>query len=446
MKEKKPIGLIIVIIVVALLGGAGIWYAISTISSPKNVMLTHFAKLSSNLLETTENAMSPVSKIINSNETSTLESSVQVALPMEMGKVKLDFDCINNRTDKKMQYLVKAFMDDEELLTLEGLQDASRLNFRFTETMQQYYYIASEYFDLFSIVDISDYKIFSDLLIETLKKDIDDKDITVENVTVKLGEKEEKTKKYTYVLTPERVKKFVSDYSTAVKENDQAIDTLIKLTKKTKEEMIEELDRFVASFNELEEAYNINLSTYVRGMNEVVMTELSEDDNVLQYRKYDKTSEFYLRVTVEDIEEESSVEEYVLTIVEDTNKYDITLKCNNEVLLTGTYTHNIDGNDKLDLVVPIDGSEFKVSLTSTTKEIVANEKYLETITGTLTIVEEGVSIDVGLEIVTTLSKGGDITLDVTDSKDLENLTEEENQKLLEQIYTLPIFELYFQGE
>lgn len=435
--NKKPTVIVLIIILFALLGCVAIYFGIHFISSPSNIVLSNISKMNGNISEMLDNSDNPLTVFVNNQKQLSLNSKYEITLDPKLNlgleKLNLNLDYLDDSEQQKAQINFDLLIDDQQALSLNSLIKEDNLYFKLSDAMKNYYYTASEYFSAFQSLPTNDYRVFGDIIVSVMKKNIQDKDIVTENTTLKVFDQDVKVRKYIYTLTKERITKIFKDMIQEIKENESAMNILVEVTGATKEELLKELDNMSTQLETEISDDSVDFVTYVKGMNEVVATELSDEDTIIRYTDYDNQKE--IRLIYED--EYAEKHEMYLDFKKVDNKWEFKGMIL-DVNVSGSITEQSE-QAIFNLNVDSGTMQVKLDFTSQTKEVEKDSKYTSSMTGEVVLTSSGESITLGFNVDSTLSKGANINDDTTGAKNIDTLTEEEKLELQQQLMEVPLF-------
>ena len=448
MKKKNLVGTIS-ILVIAIIGCVLITYGFSIFRSPKNITITTVDTLSKNLftgLEQNDTVKAFYEFIENTDKIrmqANLDLTLDEKLGLETNQFGLDFDVTENKESEKSSANITYSQGlDSLVMSIIAANDKAYLMVQ--DAFKRYYYEDQEYQSLFSNIEYVNYDIFRELFIESLKNSLEDKDFTSEKTTININEEDIKVTKNSIALNQENTTKILDEFFKQLQNNEEAMNTLVSLTNQTKEELVNSMNETVTAATEetstAEETFPI-LSVYIKGFNEVLLTELGDEDLKFQYYTYDKTREFKIIETnnINDnydydydysydynydfdydytIGEINNEETDVTTIsikftAKDDKTTEVSALVNGTNVLSGTITNN--GTEKLlDFNLSVQSLTFHLTGSIITEEIATNSEYHTKLdlTATATIDQEyefhfvlDAKFSIGEEIDTTVLEG-----------------------------------------
>ena len=306
------------------------------------------------------------------------------------------------------------------------------------------------------------------MFIESLKNSLKDDDFASEKTTITVNGEEVKVTKNSVPLDNTRTTAILEEFYKQIQNNEEAMNILVDVSGETKEDIIASMnDQITAEKENLTDGNTTEsfptLSVYIKGFNEVLLTELGDEDLKFQYYTYEKTREFSIVQTsvVEDelddyyyddyeydydyysdysvtttANESGTTETSTITlkfVATDDNTTEITVTSDGTTIVSGTITGS--GAEKtLDLNVTIQSLTFKLTGTVLSEEVSANSEYHGKLdlTATMTLDEEytfhflmDATFSIGEEVDTSV---------VADALPMEEMTEEDVMAL----YNIPL--------
>lgn len=472
MNKKKLVGTI-TILIVAIIGCVLIAYGFNIFRSPKNITITTVDTLSKELFSglNQEETVKSFYNFVENTDKIRMQANIDLTLDEKLGletnQFGLDMDITENKEAQKSSIDV-TYSQGLESLVLSIISTNDKTYLMIKDAFQKYYYEDQEYQSLFSNIEYINYDIFRELFIESLKNSLKDKDFTSEKTTITVNEEDVKVTKNSIPLDKTHITVILEEFFKQLQNNEEAMNTLVNLTGKTKEEIIASMNDTITSAKEdmtnMETETFPTLSVYIKGFNEVLLTELGDEDLKFQYYTYEKTRELSIieKNSGNDYEYEfdddsnydynytvgelaNDVDETTTTITvkfvaKDTKTTEVTATVNGVEIVSGTMIDN--GNEKqLDFNVTIQSLTFHLTGTVTAEEISANSEYHTKLdlTATMTVDQEytfhllmDATFSIGEEVDTTM---------LEDALPMDQMTQEDALAL----YNMPIFGSLLQG-
>lgn len=465
MKKKNLVGTI-TILILAIIGCVLIAYGFNIFRSPKNITITTVDTLSKELFSglNQEETVKSFYNFVENTDKIRMQANIDLTLDEKLGletnQFGLDMDITENKEAKKSSADV-TYTQGLENLVLSIISTNDKTYLMIKDAFQNYYYEEQEYQSLFSNIEYINYDIFRELFIESLKNSLKDEDFTSEKTTITVNDEDVKVTKNSMPLDKARITVILEEFFKQLQNNEEAMNTLVNLTGKTKEEIITSMNDTITSAKEdmtnMEAEIFPTLSIYIKGFNEVLLTELGDDDLKFQYYTYENTREFsiieknsnsdygyefdddydydynYMVGAIANESEETTTTT-VKFVVKDAKTTEITAAVNGTEIVSGTIINN--GNEKqLDFDVTIQSLTFHLTGTVTTEELAANSEYHTKLdlTATMTVDQEytfhflmDATFSIGDEVDTNM---------LEDALPMEQMTQEDALAL----YNMPIF-------
>ena len=439
-KKKRGPLIAIIIIVFALAGCGAIWYGINTLSNPNNLMLTSINNLSKESANLFNSFDASFTNFVRNNERIKMDSRINLSIPSSLNLGLNELSLVINYNDykdlDKSHFVLDLTSDSKPLINLDGAYEKDKMYFKLGDAMKQYYYTKGDYNPLLQVDQAYDYSSLLDICFEVLKEEITSANFQKSDDRLIIGTGEVKVKKYSATITKEEDYKLNEKLVSLIKGNKDALLALGSLNSYTEEETLNYLDSLLEQDETSKDEVAETLNIYVRGMNEVLLTEIVDKNKSLQFYQYDDVE----KIVFDETDDEGNVTS-MFTCEKEKDHYNIEYKNGEETILSGVVTPSEDGT-RLELDFMNNNVVYKLDFMLKEKEITENQKYGVYFDGNVTFAVEGASVTLGIEFDTTFETiENDFDVDLNDAKDIENLSESELLQLQEELLNIPIFSL-----
>ena len=478
MNKKKVMG-IVAILIIAVIGCVLIAYGFNVFRSPKNITITTIDTLSKDLFSglNQEGTIESFYDFMENTDKIRMQADLDITLDEKLGlgfsQIGLDMDYTENKEAQKSSVDMTYALDAQNM-ALSMIFADNKAYMMVKDAFQRYYYEDQEFQSFFANVEYVNYDIFRELFIESLKNSLKDDDFASEKTTITVNGEEVKVTKNSVPLDSAHTTAILEEFYKQIQNNEEAMNILVDVSGETKEDIIASMnDQITAEKENLTDDNTTEsfptLSVYIKGFNEVLLTELGDEDLKFQYYTYEKTREFSIVQTsvVEDelddyyyddyeydynydhdydyysdysvtttANESGTTETSTITlkfVAIDDNTTEITVTSDGTTIVSGTITGS--GAEKtLDLNVTIQSLTFKLTGTVLSEEVSANSEYHTKLdlTATMTLDEEytfhflmDATFSIGEEVDTSV---------VADALPMEEMTEEDVMAL----YNIPL--------
>ena len=438
MNKKKVMG-IVAILIIAVIGCVLIAYGFNVFRSPKNITITTIDTLSKDLFSglNQEGTIESFYDFMENTDKIRMQADLDITLDEKLGlgfsQIGLDMDYTENKEAQKSSVDMTYALDAQNM-ALSMIFADNKAYMMVKDAFQRYYYEDQEFQSFFANVEYVNYDIFRELFIESLKNSLKDDDFASEKTTITVNGEEVKVTKNSVPLDSAHTTAILEEFYKQIQNNEEAMNILVDVSGETKEDIIASMnDQITAEKENLTDDNTTEsfptLSVYIKGFNEVLLTELGDEDLKFQYYTYEKTREFSIVQTsvVEDelddyyyddyeydynydydydyysdysvtttANESGTTETSTITlkfVATDDNTTEITVTSDGTTIVSGTITGS--GAEKtLDLNVTIQSLTFKLTGTVLSEEVSANSEYHTKLdlTATMTLDEEYLSL------------------------------------------------------
>ena len=400
------------------------------VSSDKVVMLQSISNLSSKF-----------EKLFDDNElfdklatSKDLGIKTNLALTSDYANASLVVDYLENKEDKKSKLNLDLSLNEEKLLSVDGVLANNNVYLYAKDITPTYYYTALEYVSVLSSLKGNDYDKIMSLLKDTVKDSIDDDDIKKDKVEITYNGKTKKVNKLSYAITNKLVSDIITNYINALEKDKHLLENIAGYIGKTTDEVKNELDNFKKELTYDKVEIGCYYNVYYYGFNKIVKYELVDVDNkpILSYQIDGKEKiDFYANeVNIISLEVTNNKTQY------DFSGFIINTEENNEKI---EFNGNVKG-DTLTLMLVKDEVTVKLVITSTIDIKESNYIYKTKIDLSIISSDEEVSIGT-LNINIEYYFNEKVDVDLSNSVDISLITEEDITNIYSNLFNHPLYQL-----
>lgn len=400
------------------------------VSSDKVVMLQSISNLSSKF-----------EKLFDDNElfdklatSKDLGIKTNLALTSDYANASLVVDYLENKEDKKSKLNLDLSVNEEKLLSVDGVLANNNVYLYAKDITPTYYYTALEYVSVLSSLKGNDYDKIMSLLKDTVKDSIDDDDIKKDKVEITYNGKTKKVNKLSYAITNKLVSDIITNYINALEKDKHLLENIAGYIGKTTDEVKNELDNFKKELTYDKVEIGCYYNVYYYGFNKIVKYELVDVDNkpILSYQIDGKEKiDFYANeVNIISLEVTNNKTQY------DFSGFIINTEENNEKI---EFNGNVKG-DTLTLMLVKDEVTVKLVITSTIDIKESNYIYKTKIDLSIISSDEEVSIGT-LDINIEYYFNEKVDVDLSNSVDISLITEEDITNIYSNLFNHPLYQL-----
>lgn len=400
------------------------------VSSDKVVMLQSISNLSSKF-----------EKLFDDNElfdklatSKDLGIKTNLALTSDYANASLVVDYLENKEDKKSKLNLDLSLNEEKLLSVDGVLANNNVYLYAKDITPTYYYTALEYVSVLSSLKGNDYDKIMSLLKDTVKDSIDDDDIKKDKVEITYNGKTKKVNKLSYAITNKLVSDIITNYINALEKDKHLLENIAGYIGKTTDEVKNELDNFKKELTYDKVEIGCYYNVYYYGFNKIVKYELVDVDNkpILSYQIDGKEKiDFYANeVNIISLEVTNNKTQY------DFSGFIINTEENNEKI---EFNGNVKG-DTLTLMLVKDEVTVKLVITSTIDIKESNYIYKTKIDLSIISSDEEVSIGT-LDINIEYYFNEKVDVDLSNSVDISLITEEDITNIYSNLFNHPLYQL-----
>lgn len=405
------------------------------LSSPKTIVLQSISNWSG-LLKESSNLEDDwlVQKIASSDKVGLKEElslDLGDSFQLDFGKMGVTLDYNDDKKNKESSFQAKLQVGKDSL-DLDGVLSDNKIYTKIKDVLEPYYFTQFEYISLFENSDSIDSEKLVDIVFDNIKENINDKDFKKSKETVFLGDNAKKTNKISYEVTSWKLSKVCLDILEDIKNDKDLMKSFTEIDEEfatSIDEAIKELKKVEKEKDEVLFYYNV----YYYGFNNIVMEELSDNKEAIQYYHYDNVHEFKIANI------ESNTNFFTLKTEQQKDK---SFKISGFIVTykyTGTYKKEED-KKSLSLTLELDSQqEITLDITSNIKKL--EDSYQSS--GEIVITGKSGGVDLGEKIKLTSNLtytfGKDVVIpNIETAKPFEEITEEEMSVILEKLQGHPI--------
>lgn len=399
------------------------------VSSDKVVMLQSISNLFGKLDYTLENSSSLYEKL-SSFEDIGVRSNMH--FNSDTLDTKVSFDYLENKKDEKSKLRLDITLNEEDLLGTSLALEKGNAYFFIDNITPSYYHTSFKYYSFLSGLSSNDYEKALALLKESVSDYIDNQNIKKEKTTISYNGKDKRVNKLTYEITNQTILDITTTFIDALKKDKMLMNHISTYLGKTKEEFTTDLDSTLNNLKNSDTTIHYDYSVYYYGFNQIIAYEL-EDKNTETIFEYKVGNQEIINLYQKDscvfsVEWKKVKEEYHYQgfIQNDNQKYSF----------SGTVSENV-----LTIILNQGNEDIKMVVTSSKEEKENNYLYQDNIiVSSLTSDKEMVLFTLDMEVEYYFNQKIDI--DLTDSIDITEITEEEMLIIENNIVNHPIYQYF----
>ena len=219
-----------------------------------------------------------------------LDITLDEKLGLGFSQIGLDMDYTENKEAQKSSVDMTYALDAQNM-ALSMIFADNKAYMMVKDAFQRYYYEDQEFQSFFANVEYVNYDIFRELFIESLKNSLKDDDFASEKTTITVNGEEVKVTKNSVPLDNTRTTAILEEFYKQIQNNEEAMNILVDVSGETKEDIIASMnDQITAGKENLTNDNTTEsfptLSVYIKGFNEVLLTEFGDDYLTFQYYTY----------------------------------------------------------------------------------------------------------------------------------------------------------------
>ena len=410
-------------------------FGFTLISSDKVVLIQSISNLYNKVVSIDDETSTLFDKLSSSKNLGILTS---INYKNNENSYDLSLSYIENKDDKKNSLNIKINDSENELLNGNVLLNNSKAYLFFNKITPDYLSIDYNYFEILNSLSGNDYDKVVSLLKEAIDSNISDKDITKVKTTIPYNGKEKKVNKLTYKIDTKTLSKILDKFIKSLKKDKVLLNHISDVVNMDSKELTKTLDKYLKELNKVENTEILTYSTYYYGFNKIVKYDIEFNyiDCILSYITEDKSNTFNIKLMGNEIltitskknKKEYTYEGSMINIIEPlllNKEFDLST-ITSKIMFDGKYSNNTldlnihsDNNYhvKLSKNVNIDNNQFKYTATI---EDLSNE--YEVNMGFEFLIDKKVEIEENIE-----------------SKNLNELTEEEKEEIKTNLINTPIY-------
>ena len=408
-------------------------FGFTLVSSNKVVMLQSISNLSGKfekILESNTSLSNQIASNTNIGIKSNINLSVNELLVGQEMSLGLNLDYLENKTTEKSTLALDLKLNNNNLLGGDIALANQNAYIYVEDITPRYYYTKSEYMSLFSSLSSKESDKIIALLKEIVTDYIDNDDIKSKKVTIKYNGKDKKVNKLTYKITSKVIKDILTDFFTSLENDKDLFKSITKVNKVSEKELSNTFKEILESFNEINEEDGINYNVYYYGFNKIVQYELEtiDQNTMIKYHVGDKeTISLY-------VENEEMIS---ISITKNKKKYDFEGFFIDDTNKKVTFSGNVNDN-KFTLYSDIDNQKLKIVINSENQE----EKFIYKNDITFSVVVEDQETDIfTLKVDSKYYFGEKVNISLTDSTNINEITEEDMTTIQNNFMNHPIYQL-----
>lgn len=402
------------------------------VSSDKVVVMQSISNLTNKLNKVLDQNSVIYDKLATANDIG-IQSTVHLDIPTLQINGDLKLDYLENKSDKKSKFDFSILSNNQELLDTNFILTDDKLYGMIQDITPKYYYTAMEYYSMFASLNSSDYDKIISLLKEAIDLTIEKDDIHKQKATILYNGKEKKVNQLSYSITEQKLSEILSNFITSIQKDKTLVSHMENLGNISSDEMMNSFTEIVNMLKDADKDNVLTYRVYYYGFNKIVAYELEMEEITLQYKVDDKE-------TIEISYQEQPIFTFEISHEKNQDNFKGTIH-------TGTFlTINISGyqtDEKFSLKFSAGATEY-IKIDIMTKYDAANYQYISNVKITChsSLLEE--DIEIVIDESTKYYFDEKINVDLSNSTDVEELTEEELLVIEENFRNHPLYQLYEQ--
>ncbi len=427
-KKKQKTGIILAVVLsvvsILLLG-----YGFITLTNPKTVLLQSIGRFTNGTKDALGDVNTDFLKDIIKEDKVSVSSNINISMN-DQKLFEADLTYLDNRKDKKSAVDISLAQKDEALLDASMILANNNLYLKVKDIMD-YYYTEFTYASLLEEAPVEDYQKVIDYFYDSVKEEINEKDIKKSKETIKLGNKDKKTTKLSYAVTEAKLANILSSTVSKIEKDDKLITALAKSSGVDKMELVNGIKSLQKELKDAikkskdEEAIYYNV--YYYGFNNIALYELVYGTDSLRVYEYNDTKEVVLA--------EDSNSLFTLKMTGKNDNYDISGKIV-DYSYNGTYSTK-DDKSSLSLNFTIEGViiNLKVDENVNVKDHKISTLVSATVMGTTVQAQVNTVFNTGDTVDTSVIK---------DAKSFDEISDTELQTIMTNLQKHPLYSLFSQ--
>ncbi len=407
------------------------------LSSSKTIMFQSISNWNSLLKKSFTNEDNVLMEKIKSHDQVRLDESLSLTvdpsfdLGFEKASIKLGYN--DDQKAKKSSFDLQLLLDENEL-SLDGFLANNKLYLKIKDILEKYYYLDVEYISFFKDTESLDYEKFIDIVFDSLKENVEEKDFKKSKETIYLGDNTKKTTKISYTVTSKKLYQVLINILKKVSNDKELLLSIAETNDLSESEMKNQLEQSIRVLEAESEKTNESLfdyNVYYYGFNNIVMEEIVADDTAIQYYHYDKTEELKI------VDIPSKTNYFTMKTVEEKDSTSIS-----GFIYTYEYQGTIKETDNtLDMKINFDFEEEGELVLEVTGRIKDEKTLYQTqvdikVSGNIEDMDLGNGILLSMMIQYTFDQNIDTT-GIKDATSFEDMTEEEQLQIFDSIENHP---------
>lgn len=394
-------------------------------SNSKTVLLQSISKFKNNIKEVIGESNNDFIQSILKEDKIKMSSDISVYMNKEE-LANLHLSYLENKKNEKSIFDLALSQSNKELLKGNAILANNNIYVKVKDIMD-YYYTECPYISIYEDVPVDDYNKVIDLFYESLKEELNTKDINKSKETIKLGEKNKKVTKLSYKITTKMINEVLSNTMDKILKDKNLVTSLANTFSIEEQELKDSFKDTKEKLKGMKEIY-LYYNVYFYGFNNIVLYELTDSQDTIKMYSYDNQYEIVYTKEKQEI--------FTLKMVNNKDKYDLSGK----VYSYTYYGTLVTGNNhfSLDLNTTIQGTIINLKLEEKIKE--KDNYQIDTKLG---INISGTNIEAKIKTIYELGKNVDLT-DIENAKAFNNITEKDIEEILNNIKNHPFLSSIYQ--
>ena len=393
------------------------------VSSNKVILLQSLSNIYNKINIFQDNNIPLLDKISDSKNNG-IKSLINVKTDKDIFNLSLDY--LENANDNKSRLdLAVKYLDDEIINGNIVLED-SKVYFFLKGITEDYYYTNFNYQSFIRSLTTSEYnqimEYIKDAVVEVVKND----DIKKEKVTVKYNDKDKKVNKLTYRIGYKQLSKMFDNFTKSLKSDKKLYKKIAAYLEISTNELDESLD-LISSMIPKDDKKLVEYNVYYYGFNKIFRYDLKliSNDMTLSYQENKDNNTFRFGIADKSLSD---------LVIKTDGTYEFSIHD-----IPNLDDYSIKGNYS-DNKVTVDYEDKNLSIVRNTSE--KDNTFISNNTIILSDENDSVTIDIN----TTYYFDKQVKFTSTNSKNIDDITEEDTTLLLSNLKDSKIYELISNNE
>ena len=438
-KEKKKKGksflILFLLLLLAIIGGAIYFYfnGYSKFVLSRNIAKAYNSISNVKIDSTLENILK--SNAVSLDYNMNLDIKDNAELLGGINNLSIKYTYSENKNDKKGLLNLESKINKEEFVNLDALLKDNKIYFKIKNAMDKYYFTDFDFISLFESLENSDSKYIFDIVKDSILTSIENKDLKQTNEEIVVNNKSLKTVKISLNIDEKLLIKISKNLFKKIENDDKALEILAKNFKISKEELKKEISEMKSSIDDnnssLSNEENIVYNMYTDILGNAIKHELIMDDYTLDYSNYNDVKELTVK--------SNGLDAFNIKI-EGKETGTISGNIMQAMSITGDYTTN---KVNLDMKAIDNSMEIKIALENKENKVSDKEYAFDSTLNVSVLADNSEALNANLKFDGKFAS--DITINevnTENSKNINDVTEEEIENIFSKLEELPAFGLF----